>query len=73
MPILLCKTFKGWGSLMKIEIPFLARVLLIGASLMARMQAQGVEQALAAAAIECGMNGIRTVKRLFPDGMRLVW
>jgi len=64
---------KGWGSLMKIEIPFLASLLLVGASLMARMQAQGVEQALAAAAIECGMNGIRTVKRLFPDGMRLVW
>ena len=54
---------------MKIEIPFLASLLLIGASLMARMQAQGVEQALAAAAIECGMNGIRTVKRLFSDGM----
>ena len=64
---------KGWGSLMKIEIPFLASLLLIGASLMARMQAQGVEQALAAVAIECGMNGICTVKRLFPDGMRWVW
>ena len=58
---------------MKIEIPFLASVLLIGASLLARMQAQGVEQALVSAAIECGMNGIRTVRRLFPDGIRLVW
>ena len=58
---------------MKIEIPFLASLLLIGTSLMARMQAQGVEQALAATAIEYGMNGIRAVKRLFPDAMRLVW
>ena len=51
---------------MKIEIPLLASLLLMGASLMARMQTQGVEQALAAAAIECGMNGISTAKRLFP-------
>ncbi len=58
---------------MKIEIPFLASLLLIGASLMARMQTQGVEQALALAAIEYGTNGIRTGKRLFRDAMRLVW
>jgi hypothetical protein len=59
---------------MKIEIPFLASLLLIGAAnLMARMQGQSVEQAVAAAAIEYGMKGMRTVKRLFPGAMRLVW
>jgi hypothetical protein len=58
---------------MKIEIPLLAGLLIIGTDLLARVAIQGVEQALAAAAIECGMNGIRTVKRLFPDGIRLVW
>ena len=52
---------------MKIEIPFLASLLLIGAAnLTARMQAQSVEQALAAAAIEYGMKCMRTVKRLLP-------
>ena len=57
---------------MKIEIPFLESLLIVGASLMARMQLQGVEQALAATAIEYGMNGIRTVKRLFPNALRFV-
>lgn len=51
---------------MKIEIPLLAGLLIIGTDLLARVAVQGVEQALAAAAIECGMNGIRIVKRLFP-------
>jgi hypothetical protein len=52
---------------MKIEIPFLASLLLIGAAnLMARMQGQSVEHALAAAAIEYGMKCMRTVKRFFP-------
>ena len=74
LPILLCKTNESWESVMKIEIPFLASLLLIGAAnLMARMQAQSVEQALAAAAIEYGMKCIRTVKRLFPGAMRLIW
>jgi hypothetical protein len=58
---------ESWESVMKIEIPFLASLLLIGAAnLMARMQAQSVEQALAAAAIEYGMKCMRTVKRFFP-------
>jgi hypothetical protein len=56
---------------MKIEIPFFETLLLVGASLMARMQLQGVEQALAATAIEYGMNGISTVKRLIPAALRL--
>lgn len=58
---------------MKIEIPLLAGLLIMGTDLLARVAVQGVEQALAAVAIECGMNSIRAVKRLFPDGMRLVW
>jgi hypothetical protein len=58
---------------MKIEIPLLAGLLIIGTDLLARVAVQGVEQALATAAIECGVNGVRAVKRLFPDGMRLAW
>lgn len=58
---------------MKIEIPLLAGMLIIGTDLLARVAVQGVEQALAAAVIECGMNSIRAVKRLFPDGIRLAW
>jgi hypothetical protein len=37
---------------MRIEIPFLAALVLIGTSLLARMAAQGVEQALLSTAIE---------------------
>ena len=58
---------------MKIEIPLLAGLLIIGTDLLARVAVQGVEQALAAAVIEYGMNSIRAVKRLFPDGIRLAW
>ena len=58
---------------MKIEIPLLAGMLIIGTDLLARVAVQGVEQALAAAVIEYGMNSIRAVKRLFPDGIRLAW
>ena len=55
---------------MKIEIPFLAALLLIGTSLLARMAAQGVEQALFWTAIEYGLNGIKGGIRRFP---RLGW
>jgi hypothetical protein len=41
---------------MKIEIPFLAALVLIGTSLLARMTAQGVEQALLSTAIEYCLN-----------------
>ena len=57
---------------MKIEIPLFESLLLIGASLAARIQTQGVEQALAVTAIEYGMNSIQIVKRLFADAWRLV-
>ena len=54
---------------MKIEVPFLAALVPIGTSLMARMAAQGVEQALFSAAIEYGRDGVRAVKipRLLPN------
>jgi hypothetical protein len=47
-------------TLMKIEIPFLAAALvLIGTSLLARMAAQGVGQAVFSTAIEYCLNGRR--------------
>jgi hypothetical protein len=55
---------------MKIEIPFLAALVLIGTSLLVRMAAQGVEQALFWTAIEYGLNGIKRGIRLSP---RLGW
>jgi hypothetical protein len=55
---------------MKIEIPFLAALVLIGTSLLARIAAQGVEQALLSTAIEYGLNGIKCGIRLSP---RLGW
>jgi hypothetical protein len=54
---------------MKIEIPFLV-ALVLGTSLLARIAAQGVEQALLSTAIEYGLNGIKGGIRLFP---RLGW
>ena len=57
---------------MKIEIPFLAALVLIGTSLLARMAAQGVEQALFSTAIEYGLDGVRAVKRLLPNTIHLV-
>lgn len=44
---------------MKVEISFLATLLLIGTDLLARAAVQGVEQALLATAIEYGMGGMR--------------
>ncbi len=49
---------------MKIEIPLLASFLLIGTNLLARAQAQGIEQALFATAIEYGVNRARAAVRL---------
>ena len=42
---------------MKIEIPFLAALVLIGTSLSARVAGQGVEQALFSTVIEYSLNG----------------
>ena len=44
---------------MKIEVPFLAALVPIGTSLLARMAAQGVEQALFSTAIEYGLDGYK--------------
>jgi hypothetical protein len=44
---------------MKIEIPFLAALVLIGTSLLARIAAQGVEQALFSTVIEYGLKATR--------------
>jgi uncharacterized membrane protein (UPF0136 family) len=49
---------------MKIEFPLLASLLFIGTTLLARAQAQGIEQALFATAIEYGVNGVRSAVRL---------
>jgi hypothetical protein len=49
---------------MKIEFPLLASLLLIGTTLLVRAQAQGIEQALFAMAIEYGVNGFRSATRL---------
>jgi hypothetical protein len=40
----------------KIEIPLLAALVLIGTSLLVRMGTQGVEQALLSTVIEYGLN-----------------
>jgi hypothetical protein len=44
---------------MKIEITFLAGLMLIGTTLLARMAAQGVEQAIFSTVIEYGLYGRR--------------
>lgn len=49
---------------MKIEISFLAGLLLQGNDLLARMTVQGVEPALISMAVECGIAGFRAVKKM---------
>lgn len=56
---------------MKIEFPFLATLLLIGTTLLARAQAMGFEQALVTTAMEYGVNGLRSAIKLMPDSIRL--
>jgi hypothetical protein len=55
---------------MKNEIPLLAALLLIGTSLLGRVTAQGIEQALVSTAIEYGLECIRVVKGFLPNTMR---
>jgi len=50
---------------MKIEIPFLAVLLIFGADLSARVSVQGVEQALFSTALEWSMKRIRAGRRKF--------
>ena len=58
---------------MKIEISFLATLLLIGTDLLARAAVQGVEQAFLAAAFEYGLGGIRRGLRQFPQILKFRW
>jgi len=55
---------------MKIEISFLAGLLLVGTDLLIRATVQGVEQAFFSTAIEYGWNAIKTISRFFPKADR---
>ena len=50
---------------MKIEIPFIAALLILGADLLARVSVQGVEQALFSTALEWSMKCIRAGRQKF--------
>jgi hypothetical protein len=54
-------------NLMKIEIPVLAALLLIGTGLFARIAVQGIEQALLSTAIEWSLARIKAGVRAFPN------
>ena len=56
----------------KIEISFLAALLLVGTDLLARAAAQGVEQALFSTAIEYAMNGFKATRKILPNSMRQI-
>ena len=56
--------------LVKVEISFLATLLLIGTDLLARAAVQGVEQAFLAAAFEYGLGGMRRGLRQLPDFLK---
>ncbi|HTN70166.1 MAG TPA: hypothetical protein VMO00_03665, partial [Methylomirabilota bacterium] len=55
------------GDLMKIDISFLAAVLVIGTDLLARAAVQGVEQALVASAIEYASAGVLHLSKWSSD------
>jgi len=50
---------------MKIEIPFLAVLLILGADLLARVSVQGVEQALFSTALEWSMKRVTAGRQKF--------
>jgi hypothetical protein len=50
----------------KIEIPFLAGLLLTGTDLLTRVTVQGVEQALFSTVIEYGWKAIKTSGMFLP-------
>jgi hypothetical protein len=50
---------------MKIEIPILAALFLLGSELLARAAVQGVEQALVTAIIEWSMGRVKSAGRMF--------
>lgn len=49
---------------MKFEIPLFTGLLLVGASLLTRVQIQGVEAALLSTAVEYGLAGMRAGAKL---------
>src|SRR5215468_2105467 len=55
---------------MKIEISFLAALLLLGTDLLARATVQGVERAFFSTAIDYGWSAIKTISRIFPEADR---
>jgi hypothetical protein len=57
---------KGGKYLMKIEISFLAALLLAGTDLLVRAAVQGVEQALFSTAVEHALNGLKATAKIFP-------
>ncbi len=56
---------------MKIEIPFLASVLLIGTDLLVRMTVQGVEQALFSTVVQYGLNAFKISKMFLSNNFGL--
>ena len=56
---------------MRIEISFMAALLVIGTDLVVRAAAQGVEQAIFSTAIEYGLNGIKAATEFLPNTLRL--
>jgi hypothetical protein len=54
---------------MKIEFSLISSLLLIGTTVLQRAQAQGIEQALFATALEYGVNGVRSAIKLLPAFM----
>ncbi|MGE5305135.1 MAG: hypothetical protein ACM3TN_17635 [Alphaproteobacteria bacterium] len=55
---------------MKIEFSLISTLMLIGTTVLQRAQAQGIEQALFATALEYGVNGVRSAIKLLPVFMR---
>jgi len=49
---------------MKIEIPILAALLLLGSELIARAAVQGVEQALVSTVIEWSMSRVKSAGKI---------
>jgi len=51
----------------KIEIPFLTGLLLVGTDLLTRVTVQGVEQALFSTVLEYGWKAIASGGRVLPE------
>jgi hypothetical protein len=54
----------------KIAIPFLAGLLLIGTDLLTRVTVQGIEQALFSTVVEYGWKAMKTGVKLLPETSR---